>query len=160
VTTPARPTSPAPALGTTVTGSLPTPPSAPGPGQESATGQGRAGHVSWRTVGIGLTSLATPAGIWIASPVFGEIVAGTELAVMLTIIGTALFGSQELSERAFRLLRWIGNRPEPPGPAAPIPLQEVRDTSHEPSSRAIFIDKGSPEPLPETDKKGTGAGVD
>jgi hypothetical protein len=34
----------------------------------------------------------------------------------LTVIGTALFGSQELSERAFRLLRWIANRPEPTAP--------------------------------------------
>jgi hypothetical protein len=32
-----------------------------------------------------------------------------ELAVALTVIGTALFGSLELSERAFRLLGW--NRP-------------------------------------------------
>jgi hypothetical protein len=39
-----------------------------------------------------------------------------ELAAALTIIGTALFGSQALSERGFRLLRWIANRPEPPGP--------------------------------------------
>ena len=28
-----------------------------------------------------------------------------------SIIGTALFGSPALSERAFRLLRWIRNRP-------------------------------------------------
>jgi hypothetical protein len=36
--------------------------------------------------------------------------------VILTVLGTALFGSETLSERAFRLLRWMGNRPEPPGP--------------------------------------------
>ena len=34
-------------------------------------------------------------------------------------MGTALFGSRALSERTFRLLRWIANRPEPDGPAAP-----------------------------------------
>ena len=44
----------------------------------------------------------------------GEVIAFIEVAVMLTIIGTALFGSSALSERAFRLLRWIANRPEPP----------------------------------------------
>jgi hypothetical protein len=33
------------------------------------------------------------------------------VAVALTIIGTALFGSPALRERAFRLLRWIRNRP-------------------------------------------------
>jgi hypothetical protein len=46
----------------------------------------------------------------------GEIVAIIELVVVLTIIGAALFGSLDLSDRAFRLLRWIGNRPEPPVP--------------------------------------------
>lgn len=140
---------------------LPVPPSASDPGQEPPAGHGVTGGVPWRAAGIGLTSLATPVGIWIASPVFGEIVAGSELAVMLTILGTALFGSQTLSERAFRLLRWIGNRSEPPGPPLPpAPLQEARDTSHEPSSRAIFIDESNPEPLPEIDKTDTGASID
>jgi hypothetical protein len=41
--------------------------------------------------------------------------------VMLTIIGTALFGNSALSERAFRLLRWLGNRAEPPGPTSHRP---------------------------------------
>jgi hypothetical protein len=41
-----------------------------------------------------------------------------EAVVALTIIGAALFETQTLSERAFRFLRWIGNRPEPPTLAA------------------------------------------
>jgi hypothetical protein len=49
-------------------------------------------------------------------PVSGEAFAGAELATLLTITGTALFESRVLSERAFRLLRWLGNRPEPPQP--------------------------------------------
>jgi len=49
--------------------------------------------------------------------VVGEVIAIVEVVVVLAIIGTILFGSLALSERAFRLLRWIGNRPEPPGPA-------------------------------------------
>jgi hypothetical protein len=36
--------------------------------------------------------------------------------VALTVIAVALFGSKALSERAFRLLRWFGNHPEPPAP--------------------------------------------
>lgn len=44
-----------------------------------------------------------------------------ELGMFLTVLGTALFGSETLSERAFRLLRWLGNRPEPPGPAKVTP---------------------------------------
>jgi hypothetical protein len=37
----------------------------------------------------------------------------TVIVVALTLIITALFGSQTMSERAWRLLRWIANRPEP-----------------------------------------------
>jgi hypothetical protein len=50
-----------------------------------------------------------------------------ELAVALTLIGTALFGSQALSDRAFRLLRWIANKPEPPAPdtSSPSPDDEL-----------------------------------
>jgi hypothetical protein len=50
-------------------------------------------------------------------PVLGEVIAAIEVAVMLMIIGTALFGSSTLSERAFRLLRLFGNRPEPQAPS-------------------------------------------
>lgn len=89
---------------------------APPPGQRAIATSGR---VPWRTAGIGLTSLGTPVGIGVADPLIGTIAFAIELAVTLTIIGTALFGSQALSERAFRLLRWITNRPEPPAPATP-----------------------------------------
>jgi hypothetical protein len=75
----------------------------------------------WRAVGVGVASLGTPAGIAILHPMLGEIIAVIEVMMVLTIIGTALFGSPALSERAFRLLRWIGNRPEPPSPASGLP---------------------------------------
>jgi len=65
---------------------------------------------------VGIVSLGTPVGIGILHPMFGEIITLVEAAVGLAIILTALFGSQALSERAFRLLRWLGNRPEPPSP--------------------------------------------
>jgi hypothetical protein len=67
-------------------------------------------------VGAGITVLGTPVGIGMLHPALGEIIAAIEVMMMLTIFGTALFGSPVLTERAFRLLRWIGNRPEPPGP--------------------------------------------
>lgn len=51
------------------------------------------------------------------NPLLGEAIAITEVVVALTVIAVALFGSQVLSERAFRLLRWFGNRPEPPAPS-------------------------------------------
>ena len=43
-------------------------------------------------------------------PLLGEIIAITEIVVALTVIAVALFGSKVLSERAFRFLRWFGNR--------------------------------------------------
>jgi len=55
-------------------------------------------------------------GIGVLHPLLGEVIAITEIAVVLTVIAVALFGSKTLSERAFRLLRWFGNRPEPPAP--------------------------------------------
>jgi hypothetical protein len=53
-------------------------------------------------------------GIAMLHPLLGEVIAGIEIVVALTVIAVALFGSQALSERAFRLLRWLGNRPQPP----------------------------------------------
>jgi hypothetical protein len=61
--------------------------------------------------------LGTPVGVGMLNPLLGEVIAVTEIAVALTVIVVALFGSQALSDRAFRLLRWFGNRPEPPAPA-------------------------------------------
>ena len=70
-------------------------------------------RVPWRSAAASVTALGTPAGIGVLHPMLGEIVAIIELVVALTIIGTALFGSPDLSDRTFRLLRWIGNRPDP-----------------------------------------------
>jgi hypothetical protein len=70
----------------------------------------------WRPVATGVASLGIPVGIGMLHPVLGEALTVIEIAVVLTIIGTALFGNLVLSERAFRLLRWLGNRPEPPEP--------------------------------------------
>ena len=76
-------------------------------------------RVPWRVAGLGLTSFGTPIGIWATAPLLGRIATGIETVVALAIIGAALFGRPELSERAFRLLRWTANRPEPPAPTAP-----------------------------------------
>jgi hypothetical protein len=73
-------------------------------------------RVPWRSIGTGAVSIGTPLSAAILHPLFGEVTAVVELIVILTVLGTALFGSQTLSERAFRLMRWLGNRPEPPGP--------------------------------------------
>lgn len=74
------------------------------------------GRVPWRSVGVGVMSVGTPLGTGMMHPLLGGVMVVVELVVILTVLGTALFGSKILSERAFRLLRWIGNRPEPPRP--------------------------------------------
>ena len=56
--------------------------------------------------------LGTPAGTALAWPLFGLICAGTEIAVAIAIVFTALYGSDRHGIRAFRLLSWILNRPE------------------------------------------------
>jgi hypothetical protein len=75
------------------------------------------GRVSWRPVGAGMLSVGTLSGHLHAASTAWRGPAIVELATVLTVLSTALFGSQTLSERAFRLLRWLGNRPEPPGPS-------------------------------------------
>lgn len=69
---------------------------------------------AWRPVGFGLiTGLSAVMSIAVDSPVIGEIVAAIVLTFVLTVVCTALLGSAGLSERAFRLLRWMAARPEP-----------------------------------------------
>ena len=72
----------------------------------------------WRTVAAILTSVGSQVGIGVDDPLLGQAAIIVELAAALAIIGVALFGSQALSERAFRLLRWIANRPEPLAPVS------------------------------------------
>jgi hypothetical protein len=70
----------------------------------------------WQPIGVGVASAGTPIGISVLHPSVGVALMIVELSIALTIIATALFGTDELSGRAFRLLRWIGNRPEPASP--------------------------------------------
>ncbi len=71
--------------------------------------------VPWRSMGVLSVSLGVPVIAGILHPLLGEIVAVIEIIVTLTIFATALFGSQTLSERAFRLLRWFSNPPNAAG---------------------------------------------
>ncbi len=100
-------------------------------------------RMPWRSVGAGVTAFGTPVGIGVLHPMLGEAIAVIEVVVVLAIIGTALFGSPALSERAFRLLRWIGNRPEPSGPhlgCEPVPPAPPRSSPaarHHPGPPAL-----------------------
>lgn len=90
-----------------------------GNGQASSTDSAQvdnSGRIPWRSVGASMVSVGTPLGIAMLYPLLGAVLAVVELVMILTVLGTALFGSQTLSERAFRLLRWLRDRPEPPSP--------------------------------------------
>jgi hypothetical protein len=41
---------------------------------------------------------------------------GLPALLILVIVGIILFGSEARQERAFRLLRWLADKPEPPSP--------------------------------------------
>jgi hypothetical protein len=68
----------------------------------------------WWTA-VRLAPAGASAVVGVQHPLFGAVVAVVAMSGALTIIGTAMFGSPEVSRRAFRLLCLIGNRPEPRG---------------------------------------------
>ncbi|RBQ16525.1 hypothetical protein DP939_29855 [Spongiactinospora rosea] len=70
-----------------------------------------------RVAGTGAAVLGAPAAAWLADPRLGVLVSGAGLALVVIIALAALFGSHRISERAFRLLRWITGRAEPRAPA-------------------------------------------
>ena len=47
-------------------------------------------------------------------PVFGLILGSAEIATVLAVVFTYLFGNEKHSDRACQLLRWSFNRPESP----------------------------------------------
>ncbi|GAA3446655.1 hypothetical protein [Planomonospora venezuelensis] len=66
-----------------------------------------------RLTGVGVLALGSSVGSWIVHPAFGAVLACAETALGMAVIMAGLFGSDRVSERAFRLLRWVANRPEP-----------------------------------------------
>jgi hypothetical protein len=54
--------------------------------------------------------------------------AGFPALLILILVAVILFGSKEKLDRAFRLLRWLRDKPEPPGPpGAEIPDDSTKD---------------------------------
>lgn len=76
-------------------------------------------RVRWQPLGLGVLSAGAPIGISVLHPLVGVALMIVELSMIAIIIATALFGTKELSDRAFRLLRMLGNRPEPASPQKP-----------------------------------------
>lgn len=77
-------------------------------------------RIPWRALGLGSSGIGGIAAAYYTHPLVGLVIAICETTVATTIIATALFGSATTSDRAFRFLRWLADRPEPDGPAARI----------------------------------------
>ncbi len=83
-------------------------------------GRPRAG---WRAVCAGAGIVGTEGIAGYLHPALGEVLAAIDviapLAITLILLAAVLLGSEQMTERVFRLLRWTANRPEPPAPAPP-----------------------------------------
>lgn len=109
---------------TAVTGQSPAGPAGPspvhGPYHEPNPLQARRPPVPWRVLGTGAGVLGGEGLIACSRPALSELLAAADVAVPvitgLVLVAAILRGSDETCERVFRLLRWIANRPEPPGP--------------------------------------------
>jgi hypothetical protein len=83
-------------------------------------------HIPWRLIGFGASTVPAPAALSFTHPTLGlllalvEIGAATLLAVVfgMSLLIAILRGSDTTTERCFRLLRWIANRPEHPAPGS------------------------------------------
>jgi hypothetical protein len=99
--------------------------------------------ISWKSVGATAVTLGTPTGIGVLHPVLGEAAACIELLVMLAVLGTALFGAKQYSDRAFRLLRWTANRPEPESPRiSSNPGQDHQEHARSVHTRLVTSEDG------------------
>lgn len=77
-------------------------------------------RIPWRALGLGSSGIGGLAAAYYSHPLVGLAIVICEATVATTIIATALFGSATTSDRAFRFLRWLGNRPEPDAPSTQI----------------------------------------
>lgn len=78
---------------------------------------------SWRALGLGSSAIGGIATVYYAYPIAGLAIVSCQAAIALIVIAAALFGSATTSGRAFRLLRWLANSPEPDAP--PIEITTV-----------------------------------
>ena len=90
------------------------------PRQGAAPPAGGRSPALWRVLGAGAGVLGSESLAGYLHPTLGEALAATDvlvpLAIGLVLLTAILCGSNQTCERTFRLLRWIANRPEPPGP--------------------------------------------
>jgi|ERR1035438_6467823 hypothetical protein len=72
-----------------------------------------------RAIGLGAGPVVAPFAAVALQPVFGAALLAAELVLVLIVLGIVVYGTQDHADRAFRLLRWLRSRPEPPAPIPP-----------------------------------------
>lgn len=76
----------------------------------------RPGRPGLRQCTAGLGAIGVPSIACVAHSLLATVLVSTEAIGALAVLAAALIGSPTVSARAFRLLRWIADRPEPAAP--------------------------------------------
>lgn len=79
-----------------------------------------------RGLSVGVMSLCADASVMHQAPILGEVLLSvqivTSVGIAVVLLAMILVGCDTTCERAFRLLRWTTDRPEPPSPKHTPPL--------------------------------------
>jgi hypothetical protein len=78
-------------------------------------------QLPWRALGLGTSTVGGATAVYCSYPLVGVAIVICAIVVAVIVIATALYGSPVTSGRAFRLLRWLANRPEPDAPSEIAP---------------------------------------
>ena len=116
-------------------------------------------RLPWRALGLCSPAVGGIAAVYDPHPLAGLVIVigGVSVAVIVIataviVIATALFGSATTSDRAFRLLRWFANRPEPKVPPAAVTGagrgSGRRQRGHRPHARLVQAGRDDLDTLP------------
>ena len=116
-------------------------------------------RLPWRALGLCSPAVGGIAAVYDPHPLAGLVIVigGVSVAVIVIataviVIATALFGSATTSDRAFRLLRWFANRPEPKVPPAAVTGagrgSARRQRGHRPHARLVQAGRDDLDTLP------------
>lgn len=105
---------------------------------QSCAANGTQGHPGrrrrWTPLAVYATYTGINAGLAYhshgASSTLVVIAITTPAVLALLLLTTILFGNDHTCDRAFRLLRWIANQPEPPQPPPAVSRHESGQPSH------------------------------
>jgi hypothetical protein len=70
--------------------------------------------------GLATSLLSVPGAVAFLNPGLAVFLFTAELTIVLLVLAAAVFSPRTTSERAFRLLRWMTDKPEPDPPSNPL----------------------------------------